>query len=122
MPSELRNRDFFRDAIFVTFIITFVYQVSFRHNYERGLGIILGLKPILQVGKSSIKFMRGNISIAHASDSAPVHPYPAITLCPSWTHDRKDMDTDNLTADYNLLRPIDQLVFSVEYSYQDDNR
>ena len=77
---------------------------------------------MLQVGKSSIKYTRGNISIAHASDSASVHPYPAITLCPSWTHDRKNMDTDNLTADYSLLRPIDQLIFSVEFSYQVGNR
>ena len=52
-----------------------------------------------------------------ASDSALVHPYPAITLCPSWTHDRNNMDTDNFTADYYLLRPIEMLV----YSYQDGN-
>lgn len=86
------------------------------------MGVTVGQKLVLQVGKSSIKYMRGNISIAHASDSASAHPYPAITLCPSWLHERKNMDTDNLTADFNLLRPVDQLVFSVEYSYQDENR
>ena len=35
MSLELRKQDFIRDAIFVSFIITFIYQESFTHGYER---------------------------------------------------------------------------------------
>ena len=53
----------------------------------------------------------------------------STALCPETGHVRgwryfyrRNIDMENLTADFNLLRPLDELVFTVEYSYQDGNR
>ena len=66
--------------------------------------------------------MEGNVAIAQSSDSASLHSYPTITLCPDREDKRENIDINNLTADFELLAPIDELVYSVEYSYQHGNR
>jgi hypothetical protein len=68
------------------------------------------------------KLEEGNVSDSQRTESAMAMRYPSVTICPKWRSNPKVGMTTNLTADYEMTVPLEQMLLGLWHTYQVGNK